>query len=168
MIDCGGAHLLRLTPSMFIAIVGTDPQFYLSFLSKDWGIEPHMLAIETGNKANQATKVRGTVSLLTIWIPLVPYHFPSTGTGIVLFNGYRYATLTISLLCFHHAICLWWGVQILWPLLGLNSYQPTQVVRRGKLDPRSDRPYSRSKWPANSIAITLLLYKETIKMLLFL
>ena len=40
-------------------------------------------------------------------------------------------------------------------LAGLNSTWPAQVVRRGKLDPRSDSPAKRSGCLANLIAITL-------------
>ena len=77
MIDHGGAHLLRLTSSMFVAIIGS----YHS-CQRIEGIEPHMLALETRNKADQATEISSTVSLLTIPIPLVP------------FRQYRYRTVS--------------------------------------------------------------------------
>ena len=34
-IDCGGAHLLCLTSSIFVTIVGSVAQFYFSFMSKN-------------------------------------------------------------------------------------------------------------------------------------
>ena len=47
---------------------------------------------------------------------------------------------------------------------GLNSTRPTQLVRQGKLDPRSDSPARHSGYPANLIAITLLNFDiETIE-----
>ena len=46
---------------------------------------------------------------------------------------------------------------------GLNSTWPTQVVRRGKLDTRSDSPARHTGGPANSI--TIILFNLDIKTL---
>ena len=50
----GGAHLLRLTLSMFITIVVLFP----NSCQRIEEYKPHILAMETRNKANQATEIR--------------------------------------------------------------------------------------------------------------
>ena len=54
-------------------------------------------------------------------------------------------------------------------LMKIQGYWPTvQVVRQGKLDPRSDSPARRSGCPVNLIGITLInLDIETKKFLIF-
>ena len=73
---------------------------------------------------------------------------------------YLILVMTISLLNLL-IICLNWfdnpilAIMVQNLVAGLNSTWATQVVRRGKLVPRSDSPARRSSYPAYLIAITL-------------